>query len=206
MFDQVSNAIVYFNAAFRDKFEKVLLDTVNTAGASTAKVLRGTLRAAAPTPAEIRGFKFDQTNPAAQDYATRRAGELIQSINETTRDAIRELVESAFEEQFDVDDLADEIEDIIGDSARAETIARTETMKASNEGQSQAWGQAVQKGLLVGDEKKEWITTPDDRLCPICEPLDGQQVGLDEPFDVDGDQVDAPPAHPNCRCTMGLSV
>ncbi len=134
------------------------------------------------------------------------AGETIDGISEDTRAQIREVIEASFDEQFDVDDLADEIADIIGDPARAELIARTEVMRASNEGQLEAWDQATDAGLLTGNEQKEWIVTPDDRLCPICEPMDGVTVPLDDDFDVDGDKVDAPPAHPNCRCTVGLTL
>jgi SPP1 gp7 family putative phage head morphogenesis protein len=105
-----------------------------------------------------------------------------------------------------VDELADEIADLIGDPARAETIARTEVQRASNQGQIEAWDQATDEGLLTGTETKEWIVTPDDRLCPICEPLDGQNVPMDGTFDADGAQVDGPPAHPNCRCTLGISL
>jgi hypothetical protein len=59
---------------------------------------------------------------------------------------------------------------LIGDPERAELIARTETMRASNEGQQEAWDQAVEEGLLTGNEQQEWIVTPDDRLCPSASP------------------------------------
>jgi SPP1 gp7 family putative phage head morphogenesis protein len=89
--------------------------------------------------------------------------------------------------------------------SRAETIARTETMRASNEGQLELWEQGIEDGFFSADDSKRWIITDDDRLCPICEALDGQEVQLDEQFDLEGgEQVDAPPAHPNCRCTIGL--
>lgn len=90
--------------------------------------------------------------------------------------------------------------------ARAETIARTETMSAATAGQAELWKQAEQAGLLTGEELREWIVTPDDRLCPLCLPMAGQQVGKDELFTVgDGTQVEMPPAHPNCRCSWGLA-
>lgn len=34
-------------------------------------------------------------------------------------------------------------------------------------------------------------------MCPVCGPLAGRLVGLDEPF---ADGIDGPPAHPRCRC------
>jgi Phage Mu protein F like protein len=83
-------------------------------------------------------------------------------------------------------------------NARAETISRTEAMKASNEGQAQLWSQAQAKGLLSGDELKTWITADP---CPICAPLDGETVPLNSDFSVGQD----PPLHPRCKCTVGLA-
>jgi SPP1 gp7 family putative phage head morphogenesis protein len=179
--------------------EGVLLETLIASGVEAAKNVSA-LRAASPI-----GMAFDKTNPEALKWAKEHAGDLITSISEATREDIRSLVENAFEEQFDVDELSDLISNHVGDDERAELIARTESMRAANEGQQQLWDQAVEAGVLTGTEKQEWITTPDDRLCPICEPLDGQQVGLDEMFDADGEEIEGPPAHPNCRCTVGLA-
>lgn len=170
------------------------------------KRLRATRAATGFRTAVIKGWAYDSTNPKAVDWIKEHAGETIDGISDDTREQIRDAVEAAFEEQYDVDELASEIEDIIGDPERAEVIARTETMRASNEGQLEAWDQATEAGLLTGDEQKEWIVTPDDRLCPICEPMEGATAGLSDDFNVDGDHIDAPPAHPRCRCTVGLNV
>lgn len=150
-------------------------------------------------------FAFDETNPRAVAWVQAHSTALIEGLSETTREEIRDLVEGAFDGEYDTDDLANQIEELIGDATRAETIARTETMRASNQGQLEAWDQATEKGLLTGSESLEWITTPDDRLCPICEPLDGQTAPRGGTFEVDGDRITAPPAHPRCRCTVGLS-
>jgi very-short-patch-repair endonuclease len=40
--------------------------------------------------------------------------------------------------------------------------------------------------------------------CPICEPLDGVTVPIDEPFITSIGPVHAPPVHPRCRCAMSL--
>lgn len=165
------------------------------------------MRAAAkkPTRVDVTGFTFDKASETAKEFAHDHAAETIAGISKTTREEIREAVEAAFEEQFDVDELADRITDIIGDEARAETIARTETMRASNEGQMTAWDQAVEAGMLSEDAQMEWITTPDDKLCPVCEGLDGVRAAIGEPFEADGETYDSPPAHPNCRCTTGIT-
>jgi hypothetical protein len=93
-------------------------------------------------------------------------------------------------------------------AARAETIARTETLGAANWGAQESWRQAVQDGGLPGEVKQFWIVTPDDRLCPICVEIPGMNpdgVGLGEPFETPEGPVEGPPApHPNCRCSVGL--
>lgn len=90
--------------------------------------------------------------------------------------------------------------------ARAETIARTEVMTAVNAGQQAVWDEATQQGTLAPGTKRVWIVTPDDRLCPYCAPLDGQEVGLQEAFDSELGPVDYPPLHQNCRCAIGLAI
>lgn len=85
---------------------------------------------------------------------------------------------------------------------RAISIARTEVIRAANEGQLQLWRKSVTEGWLRGDELKQWITTPDDRLCQECEAMEGEVVPLEQEFS-SGDMV--PPLHPQCRCTIGLA-
>lgn len=84
---------------------------------------------------------------------------------------------------------------------RAEVIARTESIRAANAGQMELWRQGIQQGTLPQELMVRWIVTPDDRLCPICEPLDGEVVRIGELFSVG---IEFPPAHPQCRCTVGL--
>jgi len=87
---------------------------------------------------------------------------------------------------------------------RAQTIARTETIRASNAGQQAMWEQMQRTGFIPLGAQKRWIVTPDDRLCPICQDVGGQEVDVNEPFQTGYGPVMAPPAHPNCRCAMGL--
>ncbi len=80
---------------------------------------------------------------------------------------------------------------------RAMTIARTETMRASIEGQRSLWQRAREKGLLSADAKKVWIAYDP---CPLCSGVAGEEVLVDGEFSVGTD----PPLHPNCRCVTGL--
>lgn len=162
-----------------------------------------------PTGEDVTRFfkiRFDKENPKAVQWAQTHAGELIDDISATTRNEIRDIISTAFVAGFDIDEMTNMLTDVVGDVSRAEMIARTETLRASNEGQSQLWDQATEQGLLTGDEQKEWIVTPDDRLCPYCEPMDGINVGLNDEFDTELGSVQEPPLHPNCRCTVGLSI
>ena len=92
---------------------------------------------------------------------------------------------------------------------RAKLIARTETLASSNYGQDELWAQAREQGLLsLARTKRVWLVTDDDRLDEdICEPMEDQKVGLHEPFVTpQGRTLQVPPAHPNCRCTVGLEI
>lgn len=89
---------------------------------------------------------------------------------------------------------------------RANVIARTEALTAANQGQMESWRQALEAGYIDPDQRREWLVTPDERLCAICAPVPGRgPVLLTEAFILgDGSTLMAPPAHPQCRCTMRL--
>jgi len=91
---------------------------------------------------------------------------------------------------------------------RAVTIARTETIRASSEGQDEVWRQAVDAGDLQPEATWQvWSTSKDSRTCPICGPMQGQKRRLGEPFETgDGRRVQAPPVHVQCRCGKVLEV
>ena len=85
-------------------------------------------------------------------------------------------------------------------AARADAIARTESMRAANEGQAVAWRHALQQGTIAhGEAMKMYLTASDELVCPICAPLDGQLTPIDGDWD-----GNAPPLHPNCRCSARL--
>jgi hypothetical protein len=220
---------VEFAEALADAFPRPLFDMLVASG-EAAFARDGTLI----TVAQSIGMAFDKTSPYAVQWASRHAAELVRDISEDTRRVLRQIVRQMFVKQIPPRDAARLVKDVIGltermaaqVSARLERgwsaadvrqyaarlvrqrammIARTESIRASNEGQRQAWAQAVQKGQLTGQELRTWIVTPDDRLCPTCSAMDGQQVGLNAPFQLpDGSTVQTPPAHPLCRCAQGL--
>jgi hypothetical protein len=93
---------------------------------------------------------------------------------------------------------------------RVESIARTESMYASNYGAYALLTQADRSGSLDPERvKRHWLVSPDDRLCPDCQSVPGQNpqgVGLYEPFQTPRGAVMFPPLHPQCRCTTNTSI
>lgn len=66
---------------------------------------------------------------------------------------------------------------------RAETISRTETIRASIAGQMTAWLRMAEEGILQRHRTRVvWVVTEDDRLCPWCAPMDNVEVSLGELF------------------------
>lgn len=137
-----------------------------------------------------------QVDALASAYAATHGADLVTRISETTRGDIRELVVNAVDEGWSTDRLATAIEDALAFSeSRSEMIARTE-MAFAHVGGNIAGYRA--SGVV---ERKRWIVAQDN-VCPICDALDGAEVDLDESFDFDGEPVDGPPGHPNCRCDV----
>jgi SPP1 gp7 family putative phage head morphogenesis protein len=66
-----------------------------------------------PPTASI-GISFDKTNPNSLAFASKRAGQLVTSIDELTRIAIRKIIVDAFNEQIDVRATARRIKNVVG--------------------------------------------------------------------------------------------
>jgi SPP1 gp7 family putative phage head morphogenesis protein len=77
-----------------------------------------------------------------------------------------------------------------GIQSRAMTIARTEIIRAHAEGQLDAMEDlgVTEVGVMV-----EWSTAGDDRVCPLCAPMEGVVLKIREARGII-------PRHPNCRC------
>lgn len=111
-----------------------------------------------------------------------------------TGDKLRRAVEKKFQQTL---------------KRRATTIARTETIASANLGQQDLWRQAADQGLIDRDTtQRRWITSVDDRVCPICAPMDEQLRPLEEPFTspFNGAQALVPPIHAACRCSVALEI
>lgn len=91
---------------------------------------------------------------------------------------------------------------------RAVTIARTETVKASVDGQVDAWREAQRQGLLPPRALQQWLVTPDDKLCPECSQMTGPRARapIGGVFLTPLGARTGPPMHPNCRCAVVINT
>lgn len=89
---------------------------------------------------------------------------------------------------------------------RGENIARTEIVNASNQGTMDSWSIAQDNQWIPTTTHKRWISAfGSARTCQYCGALHGVEVPVNDAFpDVGLGRTQRPPAHPSCRCTMGL--
>lgn len=95
-------------------------------------------------------------------------------------------------------------------SRRSKRILYNEDMVVQNFGTQILLMNAVSRGYLSPDARKVWVTAPDERVCPVCAPLDSVAVKISDSFLVRGYlglvhhdmRLWVPPAHPNCRCRV----
>lgn len=98
---------------------------------------------------------------------------------------------------------------------RGETIARTEVMKALHKAQDDQLHQMVEKGLVRPEQvRRIWRTAQDNDVRHSHDAMEGQSVGLNEPFTSgNGNQLMYPgdpnaPAEDviNCRCDVEVRI
>ena len=89
---------------------------------------------------------------------------------------------------------------------RAMTIARTELAFASSGGQEEGWSEGEKQQVInLSTMKRKWIATFDGRTCVICKALGKlAPIPFGKTFAYGKFIGQNAPAHPNCRCTVGL--
>ena len=108
--------------------------------------------------------------------------------------------------------MADDLQKRITTMSRDSAIrtARTAVTGAQNAGRMDSYAAAEKMGVKL---KKQWLATLDNRTRHAHAMLDGQTVGIDKPFKVDGYDIMFPgdtsaPGYLvyNCRCTMVADI
>ena len=157
------------------------------------------------------GIDWSIENPAVASFIREYSFEFAGRIGETTKNAIRKLMDQAQSEGWSITRMIDDIRSIYGgwSTARAESIARSETIRSSNAGAEEAFRQG-------GIETEEWYTAKDERVCDFCQQMHGVRIPVGGLFqaagavmEIDGQRlvmdygdVRYPPLHPECRCTI----
>lgn len=159
-----------------------------------------------------QGGELDTTTEDFISFLREHGTELMQAINETTRDDLKKTLAEGLQKGEGIDKLKARVESVFTSARgpRAEMIARSETLRATNFATEEAYRQS---GIV---KAKEWLTAVDERVCPWCAEMDGKIIPVEGSYFKEGDEltvngktlkfdlldVDYPPLHPSCRCTL----
>lgn len=143
------------------------------------------------------GFKnkFNLTNQSLQTQIITEVNKRLSLIDHTTKDYVGATVEDSILNNWTLQDLKDvlkeEIQGIGGFSAklRSDIIASNEANFILNVLRKETY---KRNGVM----KIKWVTARDERVCPICAPLDNEVRNDGQSFS----NVYAPPVHTRCRC------
>jgi SPP1 gp7 family putative phage head morphogenesis protein len=150
-------------------------------------------------------MRFDVFNPNVTQFCEKYAYSCATSVNSTISSAIRSTILSGMEQGSSVTEIRNGIEAIFDDRIRAEMIARTESIRASNYGAIESYRQS---GVV---EYKEWLITDDDRTCELCSAMNGLKISINGNYNAKAEElginlsygdIEAPPLHPQCRCCL----
>lgn len=190
--------------------EKALVETYKTTGTKFAKLTRSKLKQTKGIDEDfLREFQSQMSN-----YAKLKAGKRIVDITATTHDEIERITakvinEAAEDGGWGITKMAKQIEKYLNISNfyRAERIARTEVLAASNE------GSILGADSLGIEYKKEWISTNDTRtrdshrgFNQVVEKYERFTLPSGARLEYPGDPNGSAEEVINCRCTIGYVV
>lgn len=211
-----SKAGVPFQTFLFSALDYLLMDSAPAWRSAFLPIFEAIFQTQADNIAARFGISFNLDSTETLQFLEQYTMRFSESLFQVNERAINQLVVQAQGEGWSVPTLRDAIQSTWGDFAesRAEMIARSETIRSSNAGAHEAFRQA-------GISRIQWLTARDGRVCEWCDPLNGKTVGIEEHFFTDGEEysvadgegkphsmkldygnVDYPPLHPNCRCTV----
>jgi SPP1 gp7 family putative phage head morphogenesis protein len=152
--------------------------------------------------AQTPRFKGKFINTGTAETLTKVNVGLVQSIQQKYLDDLRLLIaRTVGGGTLTFGQLVKEIKKLgkLNDM-QAERIARTEVIRTVTAGMGDLY-------RATGYTKWKWVTAKDDRVCPICRPLDEKCITIGQPFVIlPSGPIYKPPAHPNCRCGVDPCV
>jgi HK97 family phage portal protein len=112
---------------------------------------------------------------------------MIDDASKAEYDQIKTALDKGMDAGESYADLADRVREVFNgiSKGRARTIAMTETSAAYGQGRHDALAEA-------GVTKKKWLASGNPNMRPAHAEANGQVVGIDEPFIVDGEALDHP--------------
>ncbi|MBI5789191.1 MAG: minor capsid protein [Candidatus Schekmanbacteria bacterium] len=149
---------------------------------------------------KMTGNVFQLVDTQALDFMTNFNIQLAGEVSRELKDGINQVISLGISTGKGAPDIVKDLGGVIKDrevfrragktvfktaQTRMTLIARTETIRAHNQGQIKFYH-------TVGIEKVVWQTAEDERTCPECASLDGQVYPLAK--------FVGPPKHPDCRC------
>ncbi len=198
--------VVQQSGALKHLIVSLYQDVGTDVGTDTLKELKYEYR-----PFQTKDDDSTDLNLYAPDvlvYLYSLAAQKVTQITDTTRAEIQSVLAQGVQAGEALPALVKRLNDLYLVSIipkRSEVIARTEVIASSNYGSQEA---AKSSGLTL---KKVWLATSDSRTRPDHAEADGQEVDMDEPFEVGGSQLMYPgdsslgaPADEviQCRCTQ----
>lgn len=187
--------------AFQDELMPILTDLVSTQGQLAFEFAGDT-------------NKYNYSNSVINAVRT-STQKMSRNFDDQTLQALNDTLVEGISNNEAIGQLTTRVEDVYSSAKgyRAERVARTESQYVSNSASLDAYQQTSYVTSM------EWFANPD--CCPFCEELDGTVVGITETFvnagdsvdvtDDNGDtssytadygNVDTPPLHPNCTCSI----
>jgi len=130
----------------------------------------------------------------------RGIAKMARSYNETTLQQLKDVIGEKLTQPngTNLTELTDAVDGVysFADARRAGLIAKTESYRASNWANKEAWQQS---GVV---KTIKWYTAEDAKVCDDCTTLDGKEISIegDTFFDDNYSDGDLPPRHPDCRC------
>lgn len=129
-------------------------------------------------------------------YIRERVNKLFPQLNTTTAKQISQELEEAKDGfltiQETIDYVLEKQREMIKN--RSQLIAENEVANVAGATQNEVYRKS---GVLV----LKWVTSQDERVCPICQPLNGKVINVNGNW-VGGKGIVGkyPPIHINCRC------
>lgn len=131
------------------------------------------------------------------NFMLKHALDNVTDLSEYIKSKLRKELEFGLMQGEGITKIKNRIKEVFDVAeSRAEMIARTETIRASNTGALEAYKQTGMKGKL------EWIATIDNKTCQWCKVLNGKTVDINTNFKDAQWEGKHAPRHPNCRCTI----